>query len=282
MPKILTILGKSALCFIGLVVCSWLLMQLHDWNTGLGSTSSVILVMFVVQIFTFTLPFLLTIAYTYILFRLFVREPYCYLIIALNGLSIFVLIIQLQFFGVSRYISYLDMEMIKVSISVMVLALMYKYLSVKRKTQRKFYGRAANAMLILMKSFACMCLLVVLAIVGYAFGVLRIPSFFIMMLQEINYLNLLTAIVYAGAAYILFRRHKHAFWIIAANSALPLVVWSLIILRIFDISMLLSFICFNTALIPPALALIFRSVEKRGNNKNSFIKDSSAASAPLE
>lgn len=284
LPKILKIIGKSALCFIGLVVCSWLLMQLHELNTGLGNTGSVILVMFVVQIFTFTLPFLLTIAYSYILFRLFIRERYRHLIIAMNGLFILVLYIVLLVFRVNTYIiSYLDAEIAQlVSIPVIALALMYKYLSGKRKTQKKLYGRAANAMLILMKSFVCMCLLVVLAIAGYAFGLLRIPSFFIMMLQEINCLNLLTAIVYTFVLYIAFKRHKHIFWIIAVNSVFSLVAWSLIILRALDVSMLFSFVCFNAALIPPVLAFVFRSVEKHGNIESSYYKDSSAANASLE
>ena len=159
------IIGKSALCFVGLVVASWLLMQFRDFNISLGNIHSIIILMFVNYILSFTLPFILTIAYTYILFRLFIREPHCYLIIALNGLFILVLHIVLLFLQVdTSVISYLDMEMAEVSAPIMALALMYKYLSGKRKPQKRLYGRAANAMFILMKSVECMCLLVVLAI----------------------------------------------------------------------------------------------------------------------
>jgi len=257
------IIGKSALCFVGLVVASWLLMQFRDFNISLGNIHSIIILMFVNYILSFTLPFILTIAYTYILFRLFIREPHCYLIIALNGLFILVLHIVLLFLQVdTSVISYLDMEMAEVSAPIMALALMYKYLSGKRKPQKRLYGRAANAMFILMKSVECMCLLVVLALAGYAFMELRIPMLFIILFQGIGLLNLLTAIVYAGVVYILFRRHKHIFLIIAVNSAILLVVWGLIILKIFPVSMNYSFISFNTALLTPILTLVFRSVEK--------------------
>ena len=260
------IIGKSALCFAGLVAASWLLMQLRDLNIGLGNIHSIIIIMFVNNILSFTLPLLLTIAYAYILFRLFIREPRCYLIIALNGLFILVLYIILLFFGVAHIVSYLYVEMAHLdSIPVMALALVYRYLSGKQKTPKKVYRWAANAMFILTKSAACMCLLVVLAVAGYAFMELRVRIFLIILLQEIGLLNLLTVIVYTGIAYILFRRHKHIFLIIAVNSAFLLIAWGLIILKIFPISMNYSFISFNTAILTPILALVFRSVEKHAS-----------------
>ena len=260
------ILVKSVLCFAGLAVTSWLLMQLHDLNTGLGNIS-VIIAVFYTNILTFTLPFLLTIAYTYILFRLFIKERCCYLLVALNGLFILILYIILLFFGVDTHIiSYLDVVMVRHSMPVMALALIFKYLSGKRGTPKKLYGRTGNAMLILMKSFTCMCLLAALALAGCVFMELKIPLVYVMFFQEISLLNLLTAIVYTCTLYIFFRRHKHTIWIIAVNSALLLVAWGLIILKIFPVSILFSFICINTALIPPVLALIFRSVERHATS----------------
>ena len=259
------ILGKSALCFVGLVIASWLLMQLYDWLFSWVNTHSLITAMLKGTILAFTLPMLLAIAYTYVLFRLFIREPNRYLIIALNGLFILVLFFILWFLHVSSYISYLDTMMVQVdSISVMALALMYKNISNKRKAPKKVYKRAANAMLILMKSSACMCLLIILALAWNAFMALRIPLiYFIKPFQDISFVDLLSAIVYSSVLYSLLRSHKHTFGIIVANSALLLIVWGLILLRIFPVSMNFSFTSFNTAILTPLLALIFRSIEKQ-------------------
>ena len=133
------IIGKSALCFAGLAVTSWLLIQLYDFVFSWGNIHSFIIVMLRGIVFAFTLRFLLTIAYAYTLFRLFIREPHRDLIIALNGLFILVLFFALQNFSISPYISYLDIRMVQVnSISVIALALMYKYISSNRKALKGF------------------------------------------------------------------------------------------------------------------------------------------------
>lgn len=276
------ILGKSALCFAGLAIASWLLILLYDLVFNCGNTHSFIIIMLRGTILAFTLRFLLTIAYTYILFRLFIREPHRDLIIALNGLFIFVLFFALQAFSISASISYLDIRMVQVnSISVMALALMHKYISSKRKASEKVFRPAADTMLILMKSSACVCLLIVLALVGKAFMALRTPLLlYITPFQDISVVDLLTAIVFSSVLYTLFRSHKHAFGIIVANSVFLLIIWGLITSRIIPISINFSFTCFNTAILLPVLALIFRSVEKQsvavGNTNQNMASDSIA------
>jgi len=85
------IIGKSALCFMGLVIVSWLLILLQDWIFSLVDIPSLVYVMIRGTVLAFTLRFVLAVAYSYILFRLFIREPQRDLIVALNGFFILVL-----------------------------------------------------------------------------------------------------------------------------------------------------------------------------------------------
>jgi len=162
----------------------------------------------------------------------------------------------------NTYISYLDARMVQVdSISVIALALIYEYFSSKRKALKKVYKPAASILLILIKSAACMCLFVVLVLAGYAFMDLRISPL-LLIFQDSSFVDLLTAIAYASVLYMLVSQHQHTLWIIAANSAFFLIAWGLILSRIFPVFVSYSFISFNTAILTPILALVFRSVEK--------------------
>ncbi len=297
MPKILKILGKSFLCFIGLAAAGWavdalcnLLMSIHG---------QIFFTLLYATILGYILWFLLAAAYAYTLFLVFRNEKRRFLIMALNGAAVYlILYILLYLIIYSQYYIYINTDILwdavyisaeisrAAGLTTIILAFMFKSLS-QGKTPyeaNKVLNKALNIFWILGKLILCF---IALLAVSKGYYLLLINANFkfgiYASLFDTDIFLPLIASVYAYTLYRLLKKHARRQLIIMINAAFLLLVWGLILIPsifiVIDRS-LLAKVCGNTAIMTLVLMFIFRSVEKRGKTGNSNYKDSSAANAP--
>lgn len=278
------ILGKSALCFAGLAIASWLIQMFCDWILYLYPKE---LFFGLISIFILELIFwlLLPLTYAYLLFLLFKKEKHCYLILVLNGVFVIVQYYILLMLHINGDIILASLQASKVAgVPVMILALIFKKLrthNIDKDMPEK--SKLASALFILTKSLLCF---LALAITTYAFTLLSTSS-----LRFLGYLSFFVQdplcafpLISIAYVYLLFRLIRTYRYHLLTISITAVFLMALSAVRLFIVPALsfyhnqsLSLPAFlselftpnavaifgNTAILLPILALIFRSVEKQ-------------------
>lgn len=277
LPKILKILGKSVLCFIGLAAAGWGVQKLTDiFFFMLGSFFFMMLKLTILQ---YIFWFLLYIGYVYILFSVFKNEKRRRLIMMLNGAAVFLQFYIPLFLTKDRDILFLSVQLSNLfGIPVIALALMLNSIAPDKKKHinDKPGNKAAKGLKVLLKSFLCfLALVIIIKVYGLFFrqavSILGYVGFFI---ENFYLMWCLMAIGYAYALYKLVQKHAYRHLILILNAALLMVAWGMIFIPDIELPIdrfLLSAVCGNTALITIILAFVFRSVEKHGNMENSLV-----------
>lgn len=282
MPNILNIIGKSALCFIGIAAAGWGVDSLEKYILHLAKSP-----FFGILSLSFTgivLWLLLGIAYAYALFMLLKGHKRRVLIVTINGAVNFLFYFILLIFGL-----YGDIMLFSYRLSntygmlIIILALMFNNLASASqiKTESKSKNKLVSLLSILSKSIVCFLALIIL-LYGYAW---LYKSSGLELQFYISYLlfSIIPA-TYACVLYKIINRNKYRQIIMIINAAFLLSVWSLVYVYdfILPFNIVKSFlypVCGNTAIVTFVLAFIFRSVEKHGSKENNFLKDSSPLSA---
>lgn len=269
------ILGKSALCFAGLVIASWLVQKLCDWM--FFAKRSMVLTMIWVTVLQYIFWFLLLLAYAYLLFYLFRHEKHCRSIIRLHGLFLIIqfllmlLIHSKNILPLSDKVLLLSATMANVfGFSIILLSVMFTYPksgeSVKRSPQNKM---RSYLMLI---AFSTLCVFVLTA---FSYGYDKLHNYF----SYLGYIGLfldslylvvpLCAITYAFCLYRFYRGLKHPRLLIILNSVFLMIVGGLTLLFANKSGLLtgtshimIAVYLSNTAIVTPVLAVIFHSVDK--------------------
>jgi len=264
------ILGKSALSLIGFTAACWLLLLLDKrilvWEaSGVAGVIALTLLPYVYW-------FLLTAVYAFVLFRLFLKEKRCCLIVMLNGLFMFALFFAFWFARANSGVLSLVTQMAQSGgIAVMALALVFKVLiSGSGDPAQKVPGSVGNAMRIILETIVGLGLFAILAFETYALSRNAFVPILAPFFQK-HFLWLMAALIYASALYIFFHRHYHVILIVLVNAALLAGVWSLIFVpdalsgltAVFpDFELFLCSLAGNTAILTALMALIYRRVER--------------------
>jgi len=269
------IIGKSALCFVGLAVASWLVQLLSNYLLLLYP-KPLFLSLVWMFLLEFTLWLLLPLAYSYLLFRIFKNKKYCCLIMMFHGIFIIVqyYVLLMLHIGGNVIIASLRASMVA-GAPLMLLALMLHWLRTHRSEMRPAKSTGRKVLGALAKSALCFLALVAAT---YAFSLLcSVP------ITVFGYVGLFIQspfcvfpVIIIAYAYLLFRlteRGPQRFWVMGAN-AVALMVLSAV--ELFIPGLTIPFPAFLTAYFPPhavalfgnialllpILVLIFRSMEQ--------------------
>lgn len=288
MPRILKIIGKSVLSFIGLSVLTWVVEDLGDFLlTTSGSVFYGLLKLTVLQYITWLL---LGTGYAYVLFIIFKSEKKRALIVMLNGSAIFIQFFVLLFLNATG-----DEIMFSFRLShtfgllTIMLAFIFNNLTFPKKIQAASIKRNwFNALLSLSAKSAACFLALIAALYGYSV-LYEIVEYGIVLLYCSRLIFSAVPVLYACMLYKLIQKNKYRLLVMSINAVLLLAVWSLIYLYDFTLPLniyykfFLCAVCGNTAIMTIVLAFIFRSVEKHGNNRPSCTTwDSSVADTSSE
>ncbi len=272
------IIGKSALCFAGLVIASWLAINLFDWiqvafSKGLLMHLPNIDVFYEIYVlfFYYILAFLIAILFPYILFLAFKHERRCYLIITINGLFAIMqhYLLIFLYYGIHLNFSY-DIILASLIITVpagfsaTLMSLMFRYLTnVKTPIEEYTSAKLLNSILRTFGKFT-MCLLFLMACAfGYDQYRALMPGLFTDYINLRGTENMLFFIIpYACCLFWLLRRHKNRLLLIIINALLLLVIQTLLMVFIIGFPVVTLTICGNASVTTVILALVFRSVEK--------------------
>ncbi len=263
------IIWKSALSFAGLAVVSWLLMVLDEVVISL-ETSSVALLP-VLTLLPYIYWFLLTAAYAFALFRLFVRGKGCCLIVALNGLFVLLQFFAFNLARVPSGILALSTRMMQAGgAAVMLLAFVFKLLlSDKKPASDKVPGRAANAARIILETIMGLGLFAILAFETYALT-RSAPAPILQPFWQERFVWLMAAVIYDSVLYLLFRRQYHVTSIMVVNAVLLAAVWCMVLIpdaqsplsALFpDFKPFLCGLAGSASILTVALAIIFKRAE---------------------
>ncbi len=264
------IIGKSALCFAGLCVVSGLLMFLDDVMINWGNITSKSFVLFKTLVLSDLMWFIVAIAYAYLLFRIFKNEPNRFFIIAMNGLIILILFFILSYLKVDSTISYFMLKMMQAdSISVVMLALMFKPIFSIRKELKKSYRKCISILLVVIKSFAGLFIIIALAVILQV--VLHVKGNLLIPFQHTRFVFLIGTIIYSGFMYKFLYQNKQAIMIICANAAVLMLISFIAttsntyyLLGCPVLSWLtLSGLTGSAALLVPLLFIVYRSIHKQ-------------------
>ncbi len=267
------IIGKSALCFVGLCVVNWPLMLLDDLILNWGNITSRYFALFKIIVLINLMWFVVAIAYAYFLFRLFKNEPNRFLIIAMNGLFILILFIVLMYMHVDSNISYFMLNMMHTdSISVMILALMFKMLSVRRGVRKLNYSNSVNVLFVIIKSVAGLFVIIALSVTAEVFLHVKVIS--LIPFQNTRFVFLLGTIIYTGFMYKFFYQNKHVIMIMCVNAAVLILICFIAITALTESQyyllgcpvlscLTLSSLTGSAAPLMPLLSIVYRSVQKQ-------------------
>ena len=262
------ILGKSALCFAGLAVTSWLIQMLCDWMLQLYP-KPLFFGLFWMTILEFIFWLVLPIFYSYLLFLLFHNEKNCCLIMVLNGSFVFLqhyILLVLRVDGVILA----SLNASKVAGSVILLALMYKQLRMTNTKSKMPSGKNNTKDILIMLSKSLLCFLgLVIAILGYNLlkkYALSIFGYWGFYLESPYFIWPMIASTYAFLIFQTVRIQRFRILILMINALLLLLIWGLIFIPYEGKSFSLIAVCGNTAIISIVLAFIFRSVEKHSGS----------------
>jgi hypothetical protein len=268
LPKILKILGKSVLCFIGLAAAGWALDKLDNFLMHLHMP--VFFTILYSTVIGFVLWLLPGIGFAYLLFIIFMKEKQRTLILAVNGIVIlivfYVLIIISNQIQIDVDTEYLIAQLFKVGLSTIVLGFMFNSIY---KTEESDEGYTGNAVLtVLLKSALCFIMMAAIFLEDVIIDTMLI-------------LSLLTP-AYAFILYILVKKHRLKTVIMFTNCILLFSVWVIVFFSFTynHYIFLFATACGNTALLTIALTFIFRNIEKRGIIETSCCKDSSIVNLP--
>lgn len=272
------IIGKSALCFAGLFVASWLVKALTDWLFIVDKpTFLTLLNMLILQ---YILWLLLPAAYSYIMYRLFINIKRYSLTIVINGIFLIAQFIVLAVINAGEDIMLLSFYIaISGGAPVVMLGLMFQRLALGRiNPEKPVKSKPAEMAAVTAKSALCFFMLTAASIgfdklhnyLGSVFGVIGLvfetPLFFIP----------IYAVSYAFGLYRLLKSNKRRKLILIINSWVIIVIcgFSLVFPEQFNTLDIISPIVMtifmgNPALLTIVLAYIFNSVEKRGQDINS-------------
>ena len=269
----LKILGKSALCFAGLVAASWLVQQLYDWMHS--SVNSVLLLLIWITITQYIFGLLLGLAYAYILFLIFKKDKRCWVIIMLNGVFLILQLFYLFILHANNGIlhAYDDVVLLSMHIAcecglpVIFLALMFNSLKSERGPKKKSPNKTLNALVLIAKSAICFF---GLAAISYGFTImhnslLSVLGIIGLFLDNLFFVLPIVAVVYAYSLYQFFRNEGYRRLILILNAVFLIILCVLFTAwnQMDDISIILiAIILGNTGILTIVLAFIFRSVDK--------------------
>lgn len=257
-----------------------------------------------VTIFAYIFWFLLPLAYAYLLFRVFIKEKYCYLIMVLNGILVIIQFYIMLMLLPESY-SYINIQYVSLIVSmvagipVILLALMFKKLRspCKKLKLQCDHNRITSVLGVLARCALCFIALIIgvygfdlLASILYS-TFMRTITLFTIFEYYVAFIRdglwPLIAISYAYMLYKAMKKYRYRYLIIAINSVFLLAVWSVVsfyeaVLPIDRLS--LASILGNTAIMTVTLAFIFRRVEKHSNSNQLScpIGDSSVAEVSSE
>lgn len=273
------ILGKSALCFAGLAVGSWLVQQLVDFIMLTHKITPFITTVFY-SFFIYIMLSLMAIVYPYVLYQLFKNERHSNLIIALNGIFAILQYYLLLFISaILHTYQFTDMlfvsfvRIIPTGYSTLIFALMFKSLQSGKMLRALQPGnKVFNIHSILGKSSLC---LLGLTAVAYGYELYRdlMPS--LIGSACINaYVNLIGpeniiyfAFPYAYCLFRLFRQNRNRRLLLIINAVFLLAIYAILLTLMltqheFKIAYL-AFVAYgNASIVTIALSFIFNKVEK--------------------